>query len=212
MYIKNGIFYHIHRPNTFTYLWRVGATINIFKKEPNSWNKFYDTYSISTDITNGNGRSYLLAAIKNFIRQPPDFKQQHYEEYIQLAKTAIEEQGIFIRETIFEEVRSAYFPELPSRKSCIWLMKDNAIQYWWNTLGGDKKIFKVVVTGTLHRTDQKPLINDTVSHDKLRALAFEYWTGADGRNPIEEELLFEGIVQVTEEYQNISQFNNMRQS
>lgn len=205
MHIKNGIFYHIHRPNTFSHLWRWDAIINIFKKEPNSWNKFYDTYSISTDITNGNGRLYLLAAIEKFNSQPLDFKQRHYEEYIQLAKKALKEQAIFIRETIFEEVRSAYFPELPSRKSCIWLIKDNAVQYWWNTLGGNKKIFKVEVTGTLHNTDQKPLINDTVSHDTLRAHAFEYWTGADGSNPIEEELLFEGIVKVTGEYEDISQ-------
>ena len=124
-----------------------------------------------------------------------------------MAYTVIKEQGMFIRETIFEEVRKSYFPHLPSRKTCIWVFEKEAVEYWWNALEGQQKlIFELQLTGSMHRADQKHLINDTLDHDTLRSLAFQYWTGAEGEKSIEEEILFEGVIDIKRSFENVGEF------
>ena len=59
-------------------------------------------------------------------------------------------------------------------------------------------MYKLELTGIIHKVDQKHLSADIVPHDQLKINAFNYWTGADNTNPIEEEYLFEGIVKIKE--------------
>ena len=86
------------------------------------------------------------------------------------------------------------------------MCEKDSVEYWWSKFPNPKKILKFNVTGILQKTDQKHLLNDSVAHNIIRARAFEYWTGSDGLNPIEEELLFEGIIKIVDEYTDLQSF------
>lgn len=207
MQTKNEVFYHIHRTGPHSAIWKVGSRINWVRKNRNIFNSFFDTHHFVTDNTNGNGSKHFLSAIECFRQQPVEFKQAQFNYYMEMAYTVIKEQGMFIRETIFEEVRKSYFPHLPSRKTCIWVFEKEAVEYWWNALEGQQKlIFELQLTGSMHRADQKHLINDTLDHDTLRSLAFQYWTGAEGEKSIEEEILFEGVIDIKRSFENVGEF------
>jgi hypothetical protein len=57
------------------------------------------------------------------------------------------------------------------------------------------------LTGIIHKADQRHLSSDIISHQEWRIKAFNYWTGVDDKNPVEAELLFEGIVKIKEKIQ-----------
>ncbi|WP_027626267.1 DUF2441 domain-containing protein [Clostridium lundense] len=206
MNVKNEIYYHIHRIDQWQGEWKANSVIYWGQKELNNFNKFYNNHGFTTNLTNGMGYLYGRKALRNFLKQPESFQIQNYREIIQQALIIIKEQCIFTRETIFEEVRGNYFPSLPSRKTCLWVCTKDSLPYWWSALNGTKKIFKLELTGIMHKADEKYLICDTLSHDEIRANAFNYWTGSDGLNPKKEELLFEGVIKVLQEYYNLSDF------
>ena len=82
-------------------------------------------------------------------------------------------------------------------------MEKNSVAYWNSTLGNGCDLYELELTGILHKTDQRHLKWDVISHEEIRKNAFSYWTGSDGTNPIEEELLFEGIVIVKKKINDI---------
>lgn len=211
MHIKNETYFHIHRIGPWSDRWKVGSTIFWGQKEINNFNRWYDNNVLAKDFNDGAGMFSAKAALNKFLSFQRDYQNNNYEGIINFAYEVINEQSMFIRESLFEEVRKNYFPNLPSRKTCIWICEENAVEYWWKRLHGDKinhKILQIEVTGTLHKADQKHLINDTLSHNKIRTNAFNYWTGTDGNNPLEEELLFEGVIKVLNEWNNIKEINS----
>ena len=52
----------------------------------------------------------------------------------------------------------------------------------------------------LYIADQRHLLADTYRHNDIRARAFEYWTGSDGIEVNDQEVLFEGIIDEVAEY------------
>lgn len=206
MHTKNQTLFHIHRIGSWSDRWKVGSTIFWGQKETNNFNRWYDDTFFAKDFDDGDGKLFAKTALNKFLSLPDAYKQKNYDEIVRFAHHVINEQSIFIRETLFEEVRNNYFPQLPSRKTCIWVCEKEAVSYWWSKIDGNKKIFQLEVTGTLHKADQKHLINDTLPHNQTRTNAFNYWTGADGNKPIEEELLFEGAIKVLKEWQDLEEF------
>jgi hypothetical protein len=209
LHVKNQDFFHIHRIGPWSDRWQVGKTIFRGNKELNLFNQTYNEKD--RDFEGPDGIKYPgNRAIPYFLAQSSEFQNQNIKNILIIAQDVIKEQGMFIREEIFEEVRRNYFPQLPSRKTCIWLCDKESVEYWWSKLQTPKekmKIFKFNVTGILLKTDQKHLIHESVAHDTLRAKAFEYWTGSDGLNPLEEEFLFEGIIRIIEEYPDLQSFS-----
>lgn len=107
-----------------------------------------------------------------------------------------------VRELLFEEMRKDFFPSLPSRTRCLWVMPDNkeTIQYWSNELnveGLEHKLVKLSLTGKLFKANQQHLeINHIISFDEMRQKAFKYWSGSSGQSEAETEYLFEGFATV----------------
>jgi len=127
------------------------------------------------------------------------FSKQELRSRIGFLGTVVKENAMYLRENVFEQVRSQYFTNLPSRKTCIWVFEPDALDYWKTAIQGDKKLFKLELTGVIHKADQRHLVAEILPEKILRRHAFDYWTGADGKNPVEEELLFEGIATIVEE-------------
>lgn len=128
----------------------------------------------------------------HFDTMQPDNQAKLYQENL-----------LLIRELIFEEVRNAMFPQLPSRQRCIWLIPDNpaAVKYWWSTMAGPKKIFQLSVSGKYHVANQSFLKIDSGPYNlnAWKERAFRYWAGIKGADAIEDEVLFEGFVNTLEE-------------
>jgi hypothetical protein len=200
MYIKNQEFYHIHKclGKQYEHLWRVGSEINFTKKQINNFNTFYDNYypTICIDET-----SYSIMDALNLIQKNKLYSSvENTKIILEKLETITKQQAIYIRESIFEEIRADHFTDLPSRKSCIWVCEEHALEYWKELLlEANCKIFKVNLTGVIHKADQKHLKADVLPCELIRKNAFNYWTGSDSKNISEVEILFEGLVKIVEE-------------
>lgn len=80
-------------------------------------------------------------------------------------------------------------------------------QFWSEKLGGKQRLLRLELTGVIHVADQRHLSSEVWPEDILRHHAFNYWTGTDGENKVEQEILFEGIVKVIDEISIISSSN-----
>ena len=194
MNVINKKFFHIHRGNKFSKCWTVGNTLTFEQPYKNTFISYYDDFCMQIAVE---GASYpVMEAIEIIKRQElysdADYAKQLLEQMSILAK----EFALYMREDIFEEVRKAHFPELPSRKSCIWVCEEAALNYWDDILEGEAQIFEVAVTGKIHRADQRHLSAKLLPGSVIWQNAVNYWNGADGSNSVEEEIIAEGEVEI----------------
>lgn len=153
-----------------------------------------------------NWNSTVIDSIKSYNALQQEQRISIIDNYLGEFIEATKELGKFSREIVFEEIRANFFPNLPSRRSGIWLCHKNAVQYWYNEISGNKTIVKLNVTGRCHIGDQRHLVLDLFSHNQLRNFAFNYWTGTDNENPEEIEILFEGILNIVDVYKTLDEF------
>lgn len=170
--VENQTFYHIYREVSWNHspMWKLGKTYFIGKEE-NPFIKYYD--NVDCQYVHGDIQSMTEAI-------------QYYQRYT--------------REQIFEEVRREFFPNLPSRLRCLWVIKDDIdiLKYWWELFGKSGLIMKVSLTGKIHTGSEEYLRISGKNFDFLRQQAFKYWAGTAGLNEIEQEAIFEGFVRVIE--------------
>ncbi|HGY9586988.1 TPA: DUF2441 domain-containing protein [Vibrio diabolicus] len=205
MEVKKAEYFHIHRVNDSSSIWEVGSRINWVQKKLNLFNEHYNKNGLF--YNDGVDNLPFRQAMEKFFNATPEYQNAHIGNMLAMSQEVGKSLSMFVREQIFEEVRSNYFPHLPSRKNCIWVCSKEAVPFWWDTLGAEnQKILKLSLTGSLFISDQKHLLADTVRHDDLRALAFEYWTGSDGLNVEDQEVLFEGIIDVVDSFESKEQF------
>ena len=122
-------------------------------------------------------------------------------------KSCLGDYIMFARETIFEEVRLKHFPQLPSRKRCLWLItpsnnQENIFGKWIAELAKNKEplqILKLKCSGKIHYANSSYLDTFVGGFNKFREMAFKYWSGfnSEPTSP-ETECLFEGFVTVEE--------------
>jgi hypothetical protein len=203
VHIKNQIYYHIHRNNQFSNMWYKGNKINLTTKQINNFNSYYDNYFPKIPIDNV---EYPIIEAMSIINSRKLYANEKNAEIIvnQLHSIA-NELAIYMRESIFEEIRAEYFSDLPSRKSCIWLCEKESVKYWLKALnaGSNFRIFKLELTGVIHKADQRHLKAEVLPCELIRENAFNYWTGTDGNNHEEQEILFEGIINILDEFDKI---------
>lgn len=105
----------------------------------------------------------------------------------------------YVRELIWESVRTSEFPELPSRQKCIWLTKgEDNLHYWIERLGRPAEqitVFKVLPDGRMHTTSETHLSGDAESYLESVEKSRRYWRG-EIDNPLHQEILFEGTMLV----------------
>ena len=209
--VQDEHFLHIHKGNSPE--WKVGANF-FFGRTPNRFVGFFDGHG--REITSPTGKAFsvndviyhLLQVVDGECEKDPELSDfYHYDLTAALRESygALMHYLLLVREFTFEEVRMATFPELPSRHRCIWLIPDGpeSLNYWWPGVGGAAaKIFRVAVTGKLHRASETHLHLRTCSLNALKEHAFRYWAGVTGQTTLGDEILFEGFVNVLEEVQH----------
>jgi hypothetical protein len=101
------------------------------------------------------------------------------------------------RELIMEEIREKHFPDLPSRKTCIWAAEDlDLARFWIERLGGQSaRILELEVSGSLHRADANLMVGDSEPLSETYENGHAYWRGRRSPNP-EMETLFTGTARV----------------
>lgn len=169
--VENKEFYHVYRDVPWNPYpkWQIRQTYFI-GRERNPFIKYYDRANC---IYNESDSRTLINAIS------------HYQKYV--------------REQTFEEVRLEFFPNLPSRYKCLWVIEDDldVLKYWWEDIfKRSGEIIRFVLDGKIHRGNEQYLQQTGMGLDFIRQQAFKYWTGARGSKPY--EIVFEGFATVKE--------------
>lgn len=111
----------------------------------------------------------------------------------------------FSREIIFEEIRQRYFPNLPSRHRCIWLIPSNnqqSINFWKQQLTNNDSLLQVQIlelecTGIIHYANQKYVELSLGNMNVYRNNAYSYWLGIDAHpDNLDTEGIFEGTCKI----------------
>jgi len=173
-YIQDEEFYHVQR------------------------NKFYNPYPLWEE-----GKTYFCGKEKNpYIKVFDEFSANNQQTQEALTG-AVEHYQNIIREIAFEEVRKEFFPNLPSRQRCLWVIpnEEESIDYWWQQLQSEaeQRLLKLKLTGKIHEVSQSYIKLNYGSLDYHRYQAFKYWNGNKVKNAInDKEVLFEGFAEVIE--------------
>ncbi len=126
-------------------------------------------------------------------------KESYSNSIIHQMNALIKEYAIYMRETIFEEVRLKQYQELPSRRSCIYVCEKKSLNYWYDKLPGDKRIFRIRLNGNIHKANENYLATEYLPGEEIYKNAYNYWEGSKESNSICEEILFEGDITILEE-------------
>ena len=198
-------YYHINK--NIDCDWKKGDEI-FFGKEDNFFWKSYEEEEESVTLNNEKIEIFSIAnnALNTYLRkQPPPLKMKeyHFNPLTTLQETvdSLRNSITTCRELIFESIRKEFYPELPSRQKCIWLIQDNkeSLEFWKKTIRSEhQKIFRVSIEGNIHRASHKWLIRGTYSLNKWYELAHNYWKGKDS-GEIDDEILYEGKIKIIEE-------------
>ena len=195
---------YFHINNDCTCDWKEGDIIDFDGNQ----NYYWQGLSRKGDYIKLSGQEYpsnLVAekALKVYKREegpPKEMKDYHFHPLITLEQTfqSLGNSLRLNRELIFEYVRNEFYPELPSRHSCIWLIPNDteSVDFWKQIIQGNThKIFKVTVDGKIHRASQKWLIGGTISVHEWEKLAHRYWQGLESGS-LQDEILFEGKMKI----------------
>jgi len=202
--INNEVFYHIQNIGT--------------DNDSNPWEKG-KTYTIGGEITN----NYYNGFSKSYPYKKLNEQEVRMNSYVQMVISHLISQGErdcngwlsqitsdfsntlghyqkLTREIIYEQVRSQSFSDLPSRKTCLWVLpydtSSDIITKWKEQLYHDKQVrlLTLQLTGKIHITSEIFLINDCASIEEVQNEAADYWKATDinSYDPETIEVLFEG--------------------
>jgi len=106
-----------------------------------------------------------------------------------------------IRELIFEEIRKEHFPQQLSRYKGLHVIPaaKESLSFWLPQLKTpNAKIYKLELTGKLHRAGYELLNATSVPPEYIKYNAYQYWLGNEGKEAANDECIFEGLAKVVE--------------
>lgn len=115
-------------------------------------------------------------------------------------KKYLNDESITVREYVLEHIRQIKYPNLISRKNCLFLSDKNDLIYWKNELYHNRSLYQVSVTGNLFCSYEYllPRLDDSINKQEIDAK--KYWEGKLPKGAIEsgfnKEYLFQGKVKV----------------
>ena len=104
-----------------------------------------------------------------------------------------------IRELVLEEIRSMYYPEKPSRYTCMWLTDEDSLIFWKNMISPNAaQIFEMDVSGKLFASTNELLPWIMSTPEEMQKKGYNYWnpTNEDLKGSRTKEYLFEGKARV----------------
>lgn len=198
-------FYHIsNKPDCD---WKVGDEIEFGVEQNYMWQSFLmngdfielEDEKIPADLI----IEHALDHYMKIYYAPMQMKNYHFNPLHTLkeAVDSLRNLKIIKRELVFESIRKEFYPELPSRHKCIWLIPDDekSLEFWRRDVFklNNPKIFKLSVDGKTHRASQQWLICRTYSLNEINSMAHKYWQG-ENSGSIDDEILFVGKIRILE--------------
>ncbi len=198
------IYYHIStNPNCN---WEVGDEIEFGLEDNFMWKSFLEKGDfIKLDGEVFTSYKVVTNALGIYMRLHPipiPMKSYHLNPIYSLKEAVESLRNVMLinRELAFESIRREFYPALPSRNKCIWLIPDHeqSLVFWRNLFGEkNQKVFKVSADGIIHRTSQEWLIVETDALNNINAMGHKYWQG-EKAGSVDDEVLFIGKVRILE--------------
>ena len=108
-------------------------------------------------------------------------------------KSCIKEYQLLVRELAYEEIRKQYFPNLPSRNNCIWLCREEQLNYWLNNFKkSDVDIYELMLAHEPFKTRDSLLPMPFESYSEMKCKAKKYWEYNSDELFFDDEYLYEG--------------------
>lgn len=189
--MDNNIYFHLHRKGCFDNEWVVGNTIKIDK---NAFSEFSYNFTPTVDAYNRNQISVLN--VINYSIEIGDIANQ-----LKLLKNSyniINEYGMLVRELAYEEFRIKKYPNLPSRNCCIWLFRQEQMDYWKKFIGGDIELYKIEVFSNVFKTRNSLISFPNDSYNTIKYKADQYWAYNSSELNEDDEYLYSGEFKIIE--------------
>lgn len=193
MLVDNEVFYHIHTPDNGVAALEVGKEY-VSGNTPNRFWHFYSETELRCGVQPYHG-GYASITLNRHINSPLIENNEINKAMLNYSATILRECGMFIRELVFEEVRSKEFPDSPSRRTALYVTDKAGLDYWMTWFTGNprpKYIYRVQCSGVIHRGSQQFLDSDITSYSAYAQEARNYWSGTDVEGRANTELLFQG--------------------
>jgi len=203
-----GSYFHIN--NQAYCSWKAGDEVYFGHEHNNMWRSFLEKGAYIK--LNGEKRpadQVVKHALNAYARNEPvpeQMRHYHFNPVFTLkeATDCLGDSMRIIRELTFETIRKEFYPKLPSRHNCVWLVPDDkrSLEFWKGLVhGNNKKIFRVETEGIIHRAANNWLITGTIPLNEINSMAHNYWKGIDAGG-FEDEILFIGKLKIVEELTN----------
>lgn len=133
--------------------------------------------------------------VEDIYKNPQQYSDDNLDHHTKVA----------LRELALEEVRQKYYPNYPSRLSCLYVSEteEEAVNWYnyFNSLG--RKVFQIVkvnVDGNIFKGDACNCFDGTTNKEENIAKAKIYWLGKnnqEGETPV-HEIIVSGNIEVIE--------------
>ncbi|MFQ5998433.1 MAG: DUF2441 domain-containing protein [Candidatus Bathyarchaeia archaeon] len=191
-------FYHVNRQvawSSYTLL-KAGDSLDV-GGESNPYFRFIEKSKKTYGVTQPDGSELQVPGMRflNAVRRGEVNSPKLPDIAYDLANHLV----VFLRELIWEDVRSREFPHLPSRQRCIWLIPSiDGVRYWIGRMGIESnfQVLQLRVQGRIHTASESHLLGDSESLETAIQMARQYWLGIV-EDPKTQEMIFEGRIRVT---------------
>ena len=178
-------------------IWKVGNTINV-GKEYNYFFKlsreFEPKFSQIDDVQNVPWNNVYM-----YYKENSRLTKENTYRLLENASCIISEYQMLIREIVYENVREKEFNYLPSRQRCIWLCKEEQLEFWKRNIGGTFKVFKVKIGGNAFKSNNDLIVKPSESYNKIEEMAKKYWSYNKKVENEKDEYLYIGSLEILEE-------------
>lgn len=187
---ENKKLYHIHKLNNNDEMWKIGNELD-FGKEKNNFTKVSFKFESKIQIAN---TDYPYLNVDSYYQSNGDVINQL--DLLHTARNFISEYQILIRELGMEEIRKESFSHLPSRRKCIWLCRENQIDFWKKFICDRVEVFEVEISNSAFRTRNSLIPLPSDSYNDILHKSKQYWGYNSTNENEDDEYLYIGKLKI----------------
>lgn len=186
--------FHIHKLNNEDKNWQVGNVLEI-GLNINYFTKFAYEFESKIRI---NDALYPCLNFFEYLENTDDLNTKN--RLLSMSQSIISEYQILVRELGMETVRKEKFPQFPSRNRCIWLCREDQIEYWTKMFEGDFEIFQVQIFNPVFKSRNSLIPLPSDSYNDILKKAEYYWQYNAKDENEDDEYLYVGKLKIIKKY------------
>lgn len=187
-------YYHIQELSNGKPEWKTGEQYDISESDFNWFYKLLINGIGDTKTTDGNEQIRLVKYVDQYLyddiekkcsENDINYKHSLLQATVDILKDSLKQNLKWIQEEVFENIRLTLFPDLPSRKNCLWVCENQHLEKWWELFSSkddnfkiyDRKILELRLEGKFHKADGRLMDPDTYKIEDFETRARTYWNG-----------------------------------